>query len=98
MNSLDAAGMKPDEPVPEAQVSSASTGEPRIPLRLFALKDSDTFAVADASGDILGESDGMFHDDARVLSLFRLSMGGTAPSLLSARYACGSFPPHKARR
>ena len=85
MNSLDAAGVKPDEPVPEAQVSSASTGEPRIPLRLFALKDSNTFAVGDASGDILGESDGMFHDDARVLSLFRMSMGGTAPSLLSAQ-------------
>ncbi len=86
MSPLEATGTHPaDEPVPEAQVGSASTGEPRIPLRLFSLKAGDTFAVADASGNILGENDGMFRDDARVLSRYTMSFGGTAPSLLSAR-------------
>ena len=33
MSPLEATGTHPvDEPVPEAQVGSASTGEPRIPL------------------------------------------------------------------
>ena len=40
-------------------------GEPRVPLRLFALKHGDTFVVADAFGDILGDGDGLFRDDTR---------------------------------
>jgi hypothetical protein len=62
----------------------ADTGEPRVPLRLFALKHGDTFVVADAFGDILGDGDGLFRDDTRVLSRFRLTLGGRAPSLLGA--------------
>jgi glycogen debranching enzyme len=54
------------------------------PLRHFALKDGDTFLVANAFGDILGEGDGLFHDDTRVLSRFHLWVGGKALSLLGA--------------
>lgn len=86
MNPVEAIGAKPiKEPVPEAQVGAASTGEPRVPLRLFALKSGDTFAVADASGNIVGDNDGMFSDDARVLSRYTMTLGGVAPSLLSAQ-------------
>src|SRR5688500_11710862 len=62
----------------------ADTGEPRVPQRLFALKHGDTFVVADAFGDILGDGDGLFRNDTRVLSRFHLTLGGRAPSLLGA--------------
>ena len=52
------------------------------PARLFALKQGDTFVVADAFGDITGEGDGLFHDDTRLLSRFRLSVGGRPLELL----------------
>ncbi|HEX2137873.1 MAG TPA: glycogen debranching N-terminal domain-containing protein, partial [Microvirga sp.] len=55
-----------------------------MPHRLFALKQGDTFVVADAFGDIVGEGDGLFHEDTRVLSRFRLTLGGKPPSLLGA--------------
>jgi len=58
--------------------------EPRVPHRLYALKDGDTFVVSDAYGDMLGYGDGLFRDDTRVLSLFRLTIAGASPSLLSA--------------
>ena len=48
------------------------------------LKDGDTFLVANAYGDIEGESDGLFHDDTRLLSVFRLRVGGLVPELLSS--------------
>ena len=74
----------------------ADTGEPRVPLRLFALKHGDTFLVADAYGDILGDGDGLFHDDTRLLSRFRLTLGGTAAVAAgrarSARTTCSSPP------
>src|SRR5579862_2395178 len=57
---------------------------PRVAARLHALKDGDTFVIADALGDILGTSDGMFHNDTRVLSKLRLTLAGQSPSLLSA--------------
>lgn len=56
----------------------------RSPSRFFALKDDDTFVVADALGDITGNGDGLFHDDTRVLSRLTLRFGGESPSLLSA--------------
>src|SRR5690606_12010459 len=57
---------------------------PREPHRLFALKHGDCFAVADAYGDIRGRGDGFFRDDTRVLSEFRLTIGGRSTSLLGA--------------
>jgi glycogen debranching enzyme len=60
------------------------TGEPRMPFRLFALKQGDTYVVADAFGDILGVGDGLFRNDTRILSRFRLTLGGATPSLLGA--------------
>ena len=72
---------------PGPEVEQGETNEPRVPLRLYALKDGDTFAVADAYGDILGVADGLFHDDTRVLSYFRLLLGSKLPSLLSAAVA-----------
>lgn len=57
---------------------------PREPHRLFALKQGDCFVVADAYGDIRGAGDGFFRDDTRVLSEFRLTIGGRQTSLLGA--------------
>ena len=74
-------------PAPDAPVETGETGEPRVPHRLFALKDKDTFVVADAFGDIVGAGDGLFHNDTRILSHFRLLLGGRPPSLLSAAIA-----------
>jgi glycogen debranching enzyme len=71
-------------PGPEAAVETGEIREPRVPHRLFALKDRDTFLVADAFGDVVGAGDGLFHNDTRILSTFRLMIGNAAPSLLSA--------------
>ncbi|HET6436269.1 MAG TPA: glycogen debranching N-terminal domain-containing protein, partial [Xanthomonadaceae bacterium] len=48
------------------------------------LKDADSFLVANAYGDVQGHSDGLFHDDTRLLSLFRLLIAGQHPELLSS--------------
>jgi len=74
-------------PAPEAVLEQGETGEARVPHRLYALKDKDTFVVADAFGDILGAADGLFHNDTRILSRFRLLLGDRPPSLLSAAIA-----------
>jgi glycogen debranching enzyme len=50
---------------------------------MFSLKDRDTFLVADAYGDVLGTSDGLFHNDTRILSRWRLLLGDRPPTLLS---------------
>ncbi|WP_296596195.1 amylo-alpha-1,6-glucosidase [Phenylobacterium sp.] len=57
--------------------------EPRVPQRLFALKDRDTFMVADSHGDIAGAADGLFHDDTRILSRWEVTLGDRSPTLLS---------------
>lgn len=57
--------------------------EPRVPQRLFALKDRDTFIVADSHGDISGAADGLFHDDTRILSRWEVTLGERSPTLLS---------------
>jgi len=54
------------------------------PNRFYALKDGDSFVVANAFGDIAGAGDGFFCDDTRVLSQFSLTFDGVGPSLLSA--------------
>lgn len=69
---------------PAAIGQLGETHEPRVPAKLYALKDRDTFIVADALGDIAGQGDGLFHDDTRLLSRFRLLLGNQPPSLLSA--------------
>ena len=53
------------------------------PGQLLSLKDRDTFIVADSHGDIVGGADGLFSDDTRVLSRFRLLIGEKRPSKLS---------------
>src|SRR5439155_15490530 len=56
--------------------------------RTAVLKHDDTFAVFDYSGDIgafgAGEQ-GLYHEDTRYLSRFRLRLNGQRPLLLSAR-------------
>ncbi|MDB6061362.1 MAG: amylo-alpha,6-glucosidase [Verrucomicrobiaceae bacterium] len=56
----------------------------REPNKFYALKDADTFLVADAFGDINGAGDGFFRDDTRTLSRLQLTLNGEKPSLLSA--------------
>lgn len=74
-------------PAIEAPVDYGVTAEVRAPQNLYALKDKDTFIVADQFGDITGQGDGLFHNDTRILSFYRLTLGGHAPSLLSAAVA-----------
>jgi glycogen debranching enzyme len=62
-------------------LQNASAGEPH---RQFALKHEDCFIVSDAFGDIRGIGDGFFCDDTRLLSDFRMFVGGKMPSLLGA--------------
>ncbi|MGE7136750.1 glycogen debranching N-terminal domain-containing protein [Luteibacter sp. NPDC031894] len=62
------------EPMAEAQASVSQ----------FALKEGDTFLVADAHGNVTGAGDGLFRNDTRVLSSFVLTLGGARPSLLSS--------------
>jgi glycogen debranching enzyme len=69
---------------PAVALASLDESAPREPHRLFALKHGDCFAVADAYGDIRGAGDGFFRDDTRVLSEFRMTLGGRSTSLLGA--------------
>lgn len=69
---------------PAIALASLDETAPREPHRLYALKHGDCFAVADAYGDIRGAGDGFFRDDTRMLSEFRLTVGGRSLSLLGA--------------
>jgi len=69
---------------PAVALAALDEAAPREPHRQFALKHEDCFVVADSYGDIRGLGDGLFRDDTRVLSRFRLSVGGRMPSLLGA--------------
>ncbi len=69
---------------PAVALASLDETAPREPHRLFALKQGDCFVVANAYGDIRGAGDGFFRDDTRVLSDFRLTVGGRQTSLLGA--------------
>ncbi len=65
--------MNADQPQVQTDDAAALPAQPeavqgRDASRLHALKDGDTFVVADAFGDIYGDGDGMFHNDTRVLS------------------------------
>ena len=67
----------------EAPIEWGEIEEPRVPVRLWAQKDCDTFLVADGYGDVLGGADGLFHNDTRILSRWRMLIGGKPPTLLS---------------
>ncbi|MER9585658.1 amylo-alpha-1,6-glucosidase [Mesorhizobium sp. M0276] len=67
---------------PALAIPPLDESAPREPQRQFALKHEDCFIVADGYGDIRGTGDGLFRDDTRVLSRFRLWIGGRIPSLL----------------
>ena len=69
---------------PEAHFEAASEREQRSPDRLFTLKEGDVFLVCDASGDIHGVADGLFHNDTRLLSRLILRLDGSPPALLSS--------------
>ena len=76
--------------------------EPRVPIRLVALKHGDTFIVADSNGDILGEGDGLFQNDTRILSRWpdarALSYGHMGDSNLHLVVnvpSCGADQPAK---
>jgi glycogen debranching enzyme len=75
---MDAKSVGPPPPVEWKEVED--TGDL---ARMFSLKDRDTFLVADAYGDILGRSDGLFHNDTRILSRWRMQLGEKSPTLLS---------------
>ena len=49
----------------------------------MALKDCDTFLVADHWGDVKSGADGLFDQDTRMLSHFVLTVGRARPSRLS---------------
>ncbi|HEX7885007.1 MAG TPA: glycogen debranching N-terminal domain-containing protein [Phenylobacterium sp.] len=70
-------------PAHETRVEWGEIEEPRVPQRLYALKDRDTFIVADSHGDFAGAADGLFHDDTRILSRWELTLGDRSPTLLS---------------
>jgi glycogen debranching enzyme len=52
--------------------------------RLLALKEGDTFLVADPWGDLRGGADGLFDRDSRILSRLVLLVGHDRPSRLSS--------------
>ena len=61
--------------------------DPAATAALYAshvLKDGDSFLVANGYGDIEEGSTGLFRDDTRLLSIYRLRLGDTVPALLSA--------------
>jgi glycogen debranching enzyme len=75
---------QPLAPAVAGAESDRQAGVPRGPFRLYVLKEGDSFVVADGFGNIVGLDDGLFRNDTRVLSCFRLALAGEPPSLLSA--------------
>ncbi|HEX4079424.1 MAG TPA: amylo-alpha-1,6-glucosidase [Rhizomicrobium sp.] len=65
------------DPQPDALGASVAGG------KQFVLKQGDMFLVADIYGNVGAESDGLFRNDTRVLSVFRLLLSGARPSLLA---------------
>ncbi|MFA4951212.1 glycogen debranching N-terminal domain-containing protein [Brevundimonas sp.] len=64
--------------------AESGTGEADSLERLMALKDADTFLVADGWGDMAGGADGLFDNDTRLLSRLVMTVGGARPSRLSS--------------
>ncbi len=74
----------------EQLLDPAATIEPQLNASLgeanrhFTLKHEDCFLVSDSFGDVRGIGDGFFWNDTRLLSSFRMFVGGKTPSLLGA--------------
>ena len=66
------------------QTTAAEAGDTGGLENLQALKDADTFLVADAWGDMKGGADGLFDHDTRLLSRFVMTAGLARPSRLSS--------------
>lgn len=66
------------------QVTAAESQDADGLEQLMALKDADTFVVADIWGDMKGGADGLFDKDTRLLSRFVLTAGLARPSRLSS--------------
>src|SRR3974390_2984262 len=77
--------MQKASPSEQARLATPVVDTQPGPRRFIALKQADMFAVADVFGDIAGGDDGLFKDDPRILSRFRLLFSGEMPSLLSGR-------------
>ncbi len=74
--------MTKTEPAPDLAASKdEAPGDPRPSC---VLKNGDMFMVADAIGNVSDPSEGLFFNDTRMLSHFRLCVGGRALSLLGA--------------
>src|ERR671935_636235 len=50
----------------------------------LTILEGSTFCICDERGDIDGETQGLFADDTRFLSLLRLTINGAKPLLLSS--------------
>ncbi|MBF0665644.1 MAG: amylo-alpha-1,6-glucosidase [Brevundimonas sp.] len=66
------------------QVTAAESQDADGLEQLMALKDADTFLVADIWGDMKGGADGLFDRDTRLLSRFVMTAGLARPSRLSS--------------
>ncbi|WPP01138.1 amylo-alpha-1,6-glucosidase [Pseudomonas sp. HR96] len=66
------------EAAPVTDQKEASTAN------LFVLVNANSFLVVNAMGDLDGGAVGLFHQDTRILSEYRLRVEGQRPSLLSA--------------
>jgi glycogen debranching enzyme len=66
------------------QTTATETAEAGGRENLQALKDADTFLVADSWGDLKGGADGLFDRDTRILSRFVMTVGLARPSRLSS--------------
>jgi glycogen debranching enzyme len=73
-----------DASAPQYSISASANLQER---RTRTLKHGDTFAVFDQRGDIggeLGNSEGLYHRDTRILSQFQLLLEDARPLLLSS--------------
>ena len=73
-----------DASAPQYAISASANLQER---RTRTLKHGDTFAVFDQRGDIggeLGNSEGLYHRDTRILSQFQLLLEDARPLLLSS--------------
>jgi len=66
------------------QTTAADTNDQDGLETLMALKDADTFLVADHWGDVKSGADGLFDRDTRLLSHLVLTVGRARPSRLSS--------------